>query len=389
MANRFIPLTVTLMVAAVGLSGCGATGESDEIVGVRWILEMLDGNPPVEGTYATLTVSDDSFGGYDGCNSFSIRRNVAAPPANSDGSSPPVVLVESTLQLCERRDGDNDIMDQADAYQDALIGAKSFSLDGDRLEVRDEAGEVRAVLFKPPQLAGRPIELAGTAWRLVVEEDGAEVYTPTLAFLTEHIAAGVVACREYVAGYRENDVRLSVPSRFMIGSTEDCSDELLEMEESFYRMRLSWADHYRVEESAAGKVLRVRTKDGRTWEYESLTPPADGALRGVWTLTAFVEPRVVSARRTYYSHTIDVIPGTEVTVEFSRDGVSGSGGCNMYRGTSSVDDSTLEVRVTTRTGAWCHGRRWPDGAGAALSRHPFAREFLSHIRKPDVSPYLQ
>ena len=50
MANRFIPLTVTLMVAAVGLSGCGTTGESDEIVGVRWILETLDGNPPVEGT---------------------------------------------------------------------------------------------------------------------------------------------------------------------------------------------------------------------------------------------------------------------------------------------------------------------------------------------------
>ena len=231
--------------------------------------------------------------------------------------------------MCERRDGDNDIMDQAGAYQDALIGAKSFSLDGDRLEVRDEAGEVRAVLFKPPPLVGRPIELAGTAWRLVVEEDGAEVYTPTLAFLSEHIAAGATACREYVAGYRENDGHLSVPSRFMIGSTEDCVDEMLEMEEGFYRMHLSWVDRYRVEESAAGKVLRVRTKEGRTWEYESLTPPADGALRGVWALTAFVEPRIVSARHTDYSHTIDVIPGTEVRVEFSRDGVSGSGGCNM------------------------------------------------------------
>ena len=112
-ASRFIPLAVILMVAALGLSGCGATGESDEIVGVRWILETLDGNPPVEGTYATLTVSDDSFGGYDGCNSFSIRRNVAAPAANPDGTPSPVVLVESTLQLCERSDGDSDIMDQA------------------------------------------------------------------------------------------------------------------------------------------------------------------------------------------------------------------------------------------------------------------------------------
>ena len=357
-ANRFIPLIVLLMVAAVGLGGCGTAGESDEIVGVRWILESLEGNPPVEGTYATLTVSDDSFGGYDGCNSFSIRRSNTTPAANPDGPSSPVVLVESTLQLCERRDGDTDIMDQADAYQDALIDAKSFRLDGDRLEVSDEAGEVRAVLFKPPPLAGRPIELAGTTWRLVVEEEGERVHAPTLAFLTEHIAAGATACRGYVAGYRENDGRLSIPSRSMIGPAEDCSDELLEMEENFYRMHLSWADHYRVEESAAGKVLRVRTKDGRTWEYESLTPPVGVALRGVWTLTAFVEARVVSARHTDYSHTIDVIPGTEVIVEFSRDGVSGSGGCNMYSGTSSVDDSTLGVRVTTGTGVWCDD---PDG----------------------------
>ena len=46
---------------------------------------------------------------------------------------------------------------------------------------------------------------------------------------------------------------MSIPSRSMIGPAEDCSDELLEMEESFYRMHLSWADHYRVEESASGK----------------------------------------------------------------------------------------------------------------------------------------
>ena len=114
--------------------------------GTKWILESLDGNPPVEGTYATFTVDEDSFGGYDGCNSFSIRRNVETPVASPDGTMSPVILEESTLQLCKGRDGGNDIMEQADVYRDALREAKSLWLDSDRLEVRDEAGEVRAVL---------------------------------------------------------------------------------------------------------------------------------------------------------------------------------------------------------------------------------------------------
>ncbi|MCY4654389.1 MAG: META domain-containing protein, partial [Dehalococcoidia bacterium] len=346
--------------------------------GVRWILETLDGNPPVESTYATLTVSDDSFGGYDGCNTFSIRRNAPTPVDNTGGTTSPVVLEEKTLQLCRRRDGDNDIMEQADAYRDALREARSFRIDGAKLKVLDEAGEVRMVLVRPPPLPGRPIELAGTAWHLVAGEEGGDAGTPTLAFLTDHIAAGATACREYVAGYMANEGSLRFPSRSMIGSTEDCADELLEMEESFYRMHLSRADHYRVEESAADKTLRVRTKDGKTWEYESLTRGAS-VLKGLWALTAFVESRVVSARRTDYSHTNDVIPGTEATVEFGSDGVSGFAGCNKYSGFLSLDDSTLDVRVTTATREWCDSpdelmeqeRRYLD----ILSRVSFYRVF--------------
>lgn len=428
-ANRLIPLTVILTVGILGLSGCGNAGESDKFVnesisarvvvleamketptvapreatvtptpvqepapeatntleamysgipyGVRWILETLDGNPPVEGTYATFTVSEDSFGGYDGCNSFSIMRNFATPVANSDGTTSPVILEESTLQLCRRRDGDDDIMEQADAYRDAIREAKGFRLDGDRLEFRDEAGEVRAVFFRPPPLPGRPIELAGTAWRLVAEEEGGG-QAPTLAFLTGRIAAGTKACREYVAGYSTSEGRLRFPSGSMIGPEEDCADELLEMEESFFRIHLSRADHYRVEESASGIALWVRTVDGKTWKYESLFPAGD-ILEGTWTLTAFVEPRVVDARHTDYSHTIDVIPATEVTMEFGNDGASGSAGCSNYSTPYKVDAPMLEVGAVTATKAWCdtpdglmdQERRYLD----ILSRESFYRVF--------------
>ena len=62
---------------------------------------------------------------------------------------------------------------------------------------------------------------------MVVEEDGGRIHIPTLAFLTDHIAAGATACQDYVVGYRANEGRLRFPSRSMFGSTEECSDEML------------------------------------------------------------------------------------------------------------------------------------------------------------------
>lgn len=129
-------------------------------------------------------------------------------------------------------------------------------------------------------------------------------------------------------------------------------------------MHLSRADHYRVEENASGKVLWVRTKDGKTWEYESLTPPAE-----MWMFTAFVELRVVSARRTEYSHTIDVIPGTEVTVKFGKDRIPALPAATGTLGPSAWMIRTLEVRVAR---AWCDDSASLMYPGAALSRHPFA-----------------
>ena len=140
--------------------------------------------------------------------------------------------------------------------------------------------------------------------------------------------------------------------------SDNCNDELLEMEESFHRMHLSRADNYRVEEGRPGTSLWIRTKDGRTWEYEALTLPDDVILKGMWKLTAFVKSRVVSSRRTDYSHTIDIIPGTEISMEFREDGVSGSAGCNKYSGSLSLDDSTPDVGEITATREWCDD---PDG----------------------------
>ena len=44
------------------------------IDGATWILESIDGQPPIAGTYSTLTVNVLESGGFDGCNSFGGRH---------------------------------------------------------------------------------------------------------------------------------------------------------------------------------------------------------------------------------------------------------------------------------------------------------------------------
>ena len=54
-----------------------------------------------------------------------------------------------------------------------------------------------------------------------------------------------------------------------------------------------------------------------------------------------------------YSHGTDVIPGTEITISFSENGVTGSGECYSYTGLVDTEDSLIEVEDVVRTEKPC------------------------------------
>ena len=182
--------------------------------GATWVLESLDGRPLIEGTFATLKLNGDSYGGVDGCNSFGGRSEDGTPVADADGTfSAP--LFSRTLEGCVSPAG---ILDQADAYTRALMQGERFRVTGDRLEILDGAGETNLVLVKQAALPGRLVDLVGTGWRLLTEGDGnGGVQASTLAFLDDRLAAGVTACRGYVAGYGASEARVGFPSLSMTG----------------------------------------------------------------------------------------------------------------------------------------------------------------------------
>lgn len=330
-----------------------------------WLLESLNGNPPIDGTYVTLRVNGDSYGGFDGCNMFSGKSDDGTPVAMPDGTlSVPDAF--RTQVWCGGPDG---IMEQADALWDTLMLGKRFHIKSDRLEILDGSGETRLVFARQAPLPGDHIDLVGTAWRLIVEKnEGSSIRAPTLAFLNEHIAAGMTACSGYVAAYSVTEGRLRFPGISMTGPTESCADE------RFHPEDLTFTGDYSVEESSRGKLLRIRTREGKTLLYEPLAPAVDDIFAGRWSLTTFVEPHETKSGYKIYSRTTDVIAGTEVTIEFRKVDVSGSAGCNTYGAPVSVDGSTVAVGVASVTRAWC------DAPERLMEQERRYLDILPHVR---------
>ena len=316
----------------------------------QWMLVEVNGDALIDGTHATLEIDGDSYGGYDGCNSFAGMWDDGTPIAGQDGTFS-VPVTAQTLQLCGGIDG---VMEQADAYTTALREGKTFRLEGGRLEIFDESDEVRLVLVRKTPLPGNPAGLIDTSWRLVQDNDeGSGEGSPTLAFLSDYIAAGLTACRAYVVHFRVDDERVSFPVISMTGTTKGCAEQLLEQEGS-YTDQLSLSDDYSVEEIADGRLLRIRTKNGRVLMFEPLPEVTDGITEGRWSLTTFIEPLEVKTGQRRHSRATDVIPETEVTIEFREDGVSGSAGCNKYSAPVNIDGTGVTVGVATVTRAWCN-----------------------------------
>ena len=327
------------------ISGTGALEIPDES---QWVLVEVEGDALIDGTYATLEINRNSYGGYDGCNDFGGMSTSGTLIAGPDGTFS-VPETARTLKLCEGVDG---LMEQADAYTTALREGKTFRLDGDRLEILDEADDVRIVLVRKTPLPGNPADLIGTSWRVIEEDEVGGAHAPTLAFLSDYIAAGLAACRTYVVHFRVDYERLSFPAKSMAGTTKGCSEEQLELEGN-YTDQLSLSDDYSVEETADGRLLRIRTRNGEVLLYEPLKVPDVQVLQGRWSLTTLIEPREAKTGRTRHLRPTDVIVGTDVTIQFREGAVSGSAGCNTYSAPVNIDGTGITVGAATVTRAWC------------------------------------
>ena len=304
-----------------------------------WVLELLDGRPVIEDSAITLRIGDDWFDGINGCNRYGGQSRDGTPVVGADGvfKIPPGAV---TGMLCLEPEG---VMDQADAYMSAFMQGKRYRVPGERLEILDGEDEVRLVFIRQAPLQGSPIDLEGTAWRLLEEGDtDGDVRAPTMVFLDDRLITGVTACRPYAASYSISDGNIRFPSVSMLSRDESsCPDESRSLQYD-YTDFLTWAREYSVDEEGGSSLLRIWSIRGKTFTFEPLPRIVEDIADTEWSLMAFVELRDPGAG-TWITRTTLVVEGTEVTILFDEDGLGGSSGCNSYAALATVKDGSITI----------------------------------------------
>ncbi|MHC4432579.1 MAG: META domain-containing protein [Planctomycetota bacterium] len=129
-------LVGAILVLVVLLAAC-ATAEQDQppaqsaaLLDTEWVLISLNGSALIEGTEITLSLKESSLDGSGGCNTYGGSYTASEDRLRLSG-------VSWTERACIEPEG---IMEQEKAYFDALNAAARYRVDGNRLEVYDEAG---------------------------------------------------------------------------------------------------------------------------------------------------------------------------------------------------------------------------------------------------------
>ena len=344
---------------SVTVTAPSAAGAATELPDdATWVLDSLEGRPLIDASFVALRVDGDWFVGFDGCNSYGGRSEDGAPIADADGRFSGAYPAR-TLMACAEPDG---VMDQADAYISALAQGERFRIVDDRLEIFDSGSAARLVFVKQAPLPGRPVDLEGTEWRLLIEGDAMDgVRAATLAFLDDRLVTGATSCRDYVATYRASEGALGSPGHSMLRSPQSwqsCTENARILEGEFGDF-LTWAREYSVHEEAGQIRLRIRSLRGKALTFEPLPQTIEDIADAEWSLMEFVELRDLDVG-VWTTRTTAVIEGTEVTISFGEDGLGGLSGCNSYGGPARLNEGsiTVDVHLLHQTAKLCES---PDG----------------------------
>ena len=114
------------------------TGIPIPLEGTAWVLISLGGGKPIAGTTITLAFDKGILRGSAGCNTYGGGPDSGPYRATSDGTLT-ISQIAITLMACI---GPQGIMEQESRYMQMLQQAATVRIADDRLEIRDESGEL-------------------------------------------------------------------------------------------------------------------------------------------------------------------------------------------------------------------------------------------------------
>ena len=304
--------------------------------GPIWVAERLNGKPVIGiwGTTLTLSTSEDSAGGHDGCNRFWGSHEDGSLVARPDGtiSFPGFVQTFAGCPWGTER--------QSESYQAALADAKRYQVQDHRLEIRDGSEKVRLVMVNKSPLVGVAEDLTGTAWRLV-STDGKTPrgIPPTLAFWDEAFVGGTAADYGFVAQYDNWRPSFRVRSTAVTGAETSRVSRIPDQNVRDFLQEIGRSGRHAVREEAGIRLLRIRTGRGYPLDFEELMPAVDRISGAEWRLQSFIEVRREEYRYGGPPCVENVLPGSDIVARFTETTVRGTLSGKEY----SRDDLSLSV----------------------------------------------
>lgn len=184
-------------------------------------------------------------------------------------------------------------------------------------------------------------ELEGSAWRLTEYTDaqGARVSAAarTAIRFADGRITGEAGCNRMSAGYSASGTTISI--RTGASTMMACPEPAMSQESAFLAL-LPQVGSFRI----AGDELQLLSASGEM--LARFERQIERALTGAaWELTGYAEGE--NAVRS-------PVAGTTITINFSEDGsVSGSAGCNTYRGSFTAEGANLKITPAGTTKKLC------------------------------------
>jgi heat shock protein HslJ len=246
---KYILFSLAIMASLLILGACASTSsQGGKLTGKVWVLDNLNGKPPVAGTQITAAfTADDKVGGTAGCNSYSGQYSVSGSKIQFAGP------MASTMMACAQP-----VMDQENAYFQALAAAKSYAVNGDQLALKDSAGSVVASYNAQSQ------DLAGSSWLAIGYNNGKQAVVSvsagselTAIFGKDGNLTGSAGCNEYNGPYKVDGAKITIGP--LASTRKSCNDPEGVMEqETQYLTALQSAATYQIE----GNRMELRTAAG-------------------------------------------------------------------------------------------------------------------------------
>jgi len=124
----------------------GSCGPAEtQLSDTEWELVSLNGKNLIEGTVITLNFTDEFLGGEMGCNGYGGSPDSGKYHAKGNGTFTLEHPFAVTVQLCTEPEG---IMEQEVSYIEALMSASRYKIVDNRLEIKNEAGNVILIFVR-------------------------------------------------------------------------------------------------------------------------------------------------------------------------------------------------------------------------------------------------